>query len=315
MEQYKKILILGGYGFLGTNIMHYVDTNRNLLPYKFIVFDKFIIHPCGVKLNCIEKNYAGDFSDKELLDHIFDENKIDIVIHALSTTVPVSSSNARYDVESNLIPTLDLLGLMVKHDVKDIVYLSSGGAIYGTHNNPPYSESDDVFPISSYGVVKLAIEKYLMQYAQLYGINPLILRLSNPYGSYHYSMTQGVVNIAIAKALRREPFQIWGDGNGKKDYIYVEDFVDILFRLISKNVSNQVLNVASGITLSVNEITSVVQRLVPNMKVEYVNAQKFDATHFELNTSKLINIIGEYEFTSFSDGILKTFMWAKSICD
>ena len=315
MQKYKNILILGGYGFLGTNIMHYIDNNSSDLPYKFIVFDKFNSHPCGVKLHCVEKSYAGDFADIDLLDRIFCENNIDLVIHTLSTTIPVSSSNARYDVESNLIPTLDLLGMMVKHDVRDIVYLSSGGAIYGTYNNPPYSESDDVFPLSSYGVVKLTIEKYMMQYAQLYGIRPLILRLSNPYGSFHYSMKQGVINIAIAKALRHEPFHIWGDGNGKKDYIYVADFVDILFQLISKNVSNQILNVGSNILLSVNDITSAVQKLVRKIEVVYVGAQKFDASHFELNTTKLISIIGDYKFTSFADGLTKTFQWTKSICD
>jgi len=315
MQKCKNILILGGYGFLGTNIMRYIDNNSSNLPYKFIVFDKFNSHPCGVKLNCVAKSYAGDFADKDLLDKIFIENKIDLVIHSLSTTVPVSSSNARYDVESNLIPTLDLLGLMVKYNVHDIVYLSSGGAIYGTYNNPPYSESDDVFPLSSYGVVKLTIEKYLMQYAQLYGIRPLILRLSNPYGPFHYSMKQGVINIALTKALRQEPFQVWGDGNGRKDYIYVADFVDILFQLISKNVSNQILNIGSNILLSVNDITSAVRKLVPKMEVVYVDAQKFDASHFELNTTKLISIIGDYKFTSFADGLIKTYKWAKSICD
>ena len=116
----KTALILGGYGFLGTNVMKYVDAHLRE-AYKFIVFDKFATHVGGVKFGCVEKTYAGDFADKTLMESIFKENKIDLVIHSLSTTVPVDSANARYDVETNLLPTLDVLALMVKYGVKDIV--------------------------------------------------------------------------------------------------------------------------------------------------------------------------------------------------
>ena len=127
----KNVLILGGYGFLGTNIMKYVDEHLHQ-QYRFIVFDKFAKHMGGVEFGCVERTYAGDFTDTALLESIFRENKIDLVIHSLSTTVPVDSANARYDVETNLLPTLDVLALMVKYGVKDIVYISSGGAVYGT---------------------------------------------------------------------------------------------------------------------------------------------------------------------------------------
>ena len=309
----KNILILGGYGFLGTNIMKYVDEHLRQ-QYKFIVFDKYERHMGGIEFGCVEKTYAGDFTDKELLESIFKENKIDLVIHSLSTTVPVDSSNARYDVETNLLPTLDVLALMVKYGVKDIVYISSGGAVYGTRDHKPHVESDAVYPISSYGTVKVATEKYMMQYGQLYGLRPLIVRLSNPYGAYHYSMKQGVINIAMTKALSNETLQIWGDGNDKKDYIYVEDFVDILFRLLDKGIANQVINIGSGTLLSVNEIAEAVRSLVPSFKAEHVDAKQFDASHFELNTDKLKSIIGEFAFTSFSDGLQKTYYWTKTIC-
>lgn len=304
----KNILILGGYGFLGTNIIKYVDAHMRD-AYKFIVFDKFDHHTGGVVCESVAKTYAGDFSDAELMELIFQENHIDMIIHALSTTVPVDSANARYDVETNLMPTLDVLALMVKYNVKDIVYISSGGAVYGTRDNKPHEESDAVYPISSYGVVKVATEKYMMQYAQLYGLRPLILRLSNPYGPYHYSMKQGVINIAMTKALRNETLQIWGDGNGRKDYIYVEDFVDILFRLIEQGVSGQVINIGSGTLLSVNEIANAVRAIVPSFCTTYESKQQFDASHFELNTTKLRSYIGNYHFTPFKEGLNKTYLW------
>ena len=304
----KNVLILGGFGFLGTNIIMYVDTHMRD-EYRFIVLDKYDHHMGGVECESIIKTYAGDFSDAELIESIFRENRIDMIIHALSTTVPVDSSNARYDVETNLLPTLDVLALMVKYGVKDIVYISSGGAVYGTRDNKAHEESDAVYPISSYGVVKVATEKYMMQYAQLYGLRPLIVRLSNPYGAYHYSMKQGVINIAMTKALRNETLQIWGDGNDKKDYIYVEDFVDILVQLLDKSVSNQVINIGSGTLLSVNEIANAVRALVPTFRAEHEANQQFDASHFELNTDKLHSLIGDYNFTSFKEGLNKTYLW------
>lgn len=310
----KTVLVLGGYGFLATNLLKYIDAHL-LDEYRCVVFDKFDHHPAGVSFSCVCRSYAGDFSDSALLRRIFEENTIDLIIHSLSTTVPVDSLNARFDVESNLLPSLDILSLMVAHHVQDIVYLSSGGAIYGTDRAHCHSESDDVFPVSSYGVVKLAIEKYMMQYAELYGIRPLIIRLSNPYGPYHYSMRQGVINIAIARALRGEPLQIWGDGNGRKDYIYVEDFAEILFRLVSKNVRNEVINVGSGTTASVNEIVESVSTLVPSFRADHVDQQRFDVSHFELDLTKLTSILGPLHLTSLQEGLLKTFNWTKSLCD
>lgn len=310
----KTVLVLGGYGFLATNLLKYIDANF-ANEYRCIVFDKFENHPAGVTFNCVTNSYAGDFSDSALLHRIFKENTIDLVIHSLSTTVPVDSANARFDVESNLLPSLDILSFMVENQVKDIVYISSGGAIYGSDSTHSHSESDDVFPVSSYGVVKLAIEKYMMQYAELYGLRPLIIRLSNPYGPYHYSMRQGVINIAITHALRGDLMQIWGDGCGRKDYIYVEDFADILFQLINKGVSREVINVGSGYTASVNEIVSAVADLVPSFKFGHISQQRFDVSHFELNLCKLFSYVKQPKFTTLQEGLIKTYNWTKSICD
>ena len=314
IEMKKQILLLGGFGFLGTNILKYIDAHL-INVYDCIVFDKFDAHPHKVQFKSVKKVYAGDFSDAKLISQIFEENTIDMVLHVLSTTVPVDSINAQYDVQSNLLPTLGVLECMVKHHVSTIVYLSSGGAVYGSLSNKRHKESDDVFPVSSYGVIKLAIEKYIMQYAQLYDIKPVILRLSNPYGPYHYSMKQGVVNVAIHKALHNEILNVWGDGCGKKDYIYVEDFCEILFLLLQKYQFMGVLNIGSGCCLSVNEIIDEIKLILPSLSVEYTNAQKFDVSHFELDIAKLKETLGDYVFTTLKDGLCRTIEWSKEVCD
>lgn len=307
----KKILMLGGFGFISTNILKYIDENY-AEEYEVIIFDRIMEHPKGVKFNCVKKVYAGDFSDETNLIQIFNENKINIVMHFLSSTVPATSSNAQYDVESNLIATLKLLGIMDKFGVKDIVYMSSGGAIYGDYLMKVHNEEDAVYPKSSYGVVKLAIEKYLLSYSELYEFNSLILRLSNPYGPYHYNNKQGIINIAIRKALAGEKVQIWGSGDGIKDYIYIEDVCSIIFRLIENGVETEVYNVAAGSAHSVNEIVEGIKEFVPSCQWEYVNALHSDVQSFELDITKLRQKLGVIKFTSFENGLKKTIHWQKN---
>lgn len=308
----KTVLIIGGYGFLGMNIIKYIDDYLKDV-YRVIVFDKFPSNRSGLVLNCIEKSYSGDFSDSMMVEKLFSENHIDLVIHSLSTTVPSQSFNAKYDVESNLVPTIELLNSMARYGVKDIVYISSGGAIYGDSSIGKHKESEDVFPISSYGVVKLAIEKYMMQYAELFGFRPLILRLSNPFGPFHYSKQQGVCNVALDSAITQKPFVVWGNGTAKKDYIFVTDFVKIMFMLVGNGVHNQVINVGSGNLASVDDILKWVKQLVPSFSWTYGEASKYDVARFELDTEKLHGLIGNYDFVGIEEGLKRLFEWRKQI--
>lgn len=287
----KTILLLGGYGFIGTNLMKWVDKEQ--LPYQFVVFDKFSKHQAGLTFNCVLQSYAGDFADPLVIENIFAEQSIDIVIHSLSSTVPLASGSARYDVESNLLPTLNLLDTMVRHRVNDIVFFSSGGAVYGESIiGKPHKETDELYPKSSYGVVKLAIEKYLFLYKSLYQIRPLVLRLSNPYGRYHYSQRQGIINIALRAAQQGKMFTVWGDGSATKDYIYAPDMCAILFRLMEKDAYGQVINVASGELLSVNDILRQIKRLYPDFTWTYQPANAYDITRVALDTTRLTQLIG-----------------------
>lgn len=308
----KTILLLGGFGFLGTNILKYVD-DKLPTQYRFIVFDRYNKHPHNIKFNTIMQVYDGDFSDANVIDTIFAENKIDLVIHAITTTVPALSYNTRYDIESNLLPTIQLLEAMVKYRVKDIVFLSSGGAVYGNGNNQnKHTETDNLYPISSYGVTKLAIEKYMMQYAALYTLKPLILRVSNPYGKYHYSLKQGICNVALRKAHHQEEVSIWGDGEAKKDYIFVEDFCELLFKLYEKEVFGCEINIGSGKVYSVNEILHEIKQLMPDFQWNYTQASLTDVAYVQLDISRLLNIVGNYPFTSLEEGIVKTYNWIKN---
>lgn len=305
----KNILLLGGFGFIGTNLMKYIDSNC-LEDYSVVVFDKLPTHPYGITFVCLEKVYDGDFSDTVYLKSIFQNYKFDLVIHSLSTTVPITSNNVRFDIESNLIPTIELLNLLVEFSIKDIIFISSGGAIYGASEDIiKHKETDNTNPLSSYGIVKLAIEKYLFQYASLYGLRPLVIRLSNPYGRFHYSTKQGICNVALRAAIQNETFNVWGTGEARKDYIFIDDFCDILFKLYKKSIHNKVLNIGSGCVLSLNQILNEIKTLVPSFCWSYTESSKFDISHFELNTVELHKIIGNYNYSTFESGLAIVCDW------
>lgn len=303
----ETILLLGGFGFIGSNMMDFIDNNLSQ-QYNVIVFDKVVHHPFDLNFKCVKKIYSGDFSDITCLEQIFDENKIDLILHFINTTVPSTSGNIKFDIQSNLISTIEFINLMIKAKVRKIIYLSSGGAIYG-NSSEKKSESAQNYPQSSYGIVKLTVEKYLMLYSGQNLIDPLILRLSNPYGPYHFSMKQGIINVAIRSALEKKFFSVWGSGESLKDYIYIEDFAVILFRLVKLKINNTIINVGSEKMATVNYILSQVKNVYPNFTWNYVKAKNFDAEHFELNITKLKMLLGDYSFTSIEEGILKTNKW------
>lgn len=303
----KTVLVLGSWGFIGSNLLIALE-RRFHGACNIIAFDRQAEHPLHLRCASLKKVYSGDFQDAKMFQQIFAENKIDVVFHLVSSTVPATSSNVRFDVETNLLPTIDLLDQMALHGLNRIVYISSGGAVYG--DSPVrHKESDEVFPINSYGAVKIAIEKYLFMYAHQYKILPLVVRLSNPYGCYHTNRKQGIVNVALRAALQGEPIQIWGDGNNRKDYILVDDGVDAILDLMSAEAWGQIVNVGSGREYSLNDILLVIRELVPGFTWQYSDARPFDTLNFSLDISKLNGLTSKRRFTEIRTGIQQTYHW------
>lgn len=293
----STILLLGGYGFIGTNILSYIDEHQ--LPYEVIVVDRFDQHPLGLRFRCVKNIYARDWADESFIRDIFQSNKIDIVLHSISATIPSAANSAKYDIEANLLPTISILDAMRDSGCSKIVFISSGGAVY-SENDTLHNEDENVFPKSTYGVTKLAIEKFIFQYANQYAMQPLVLRLSNPYGRFHTSMKQGIINVAISKAKANEPVQVWGDGNTAKDYIFIEDFCRALFALFEKGVVNEVINIGSGYTYTINQILSLVKSAYPQFTWEYEDRNARDTSIVQLNTDKLKSFV-DMEFYRLED--------------
>ena len=304
----EKNLVVGGRGFLGLNWLEYLQQQRSENEVVVFAHEK----PEGVTFPTFVTFVKGDYADAQALDDLFTAHRFDRVFHFASSIIPaISSENIRQDIESNLLPTIGLMEMMKKHQVSKLLYLSTGGAVYGNVNKEKVNEDYPCKPISSYGIIKLAVEHYIELYAKLYQIDYLILRLSNPFGSFHRSPKQGVINIAVRKALKGEVMTVWGDGSQAKDYIYAADIGKAIDGLIKAGVKNETINVGSGESLTLNEIIKRIQSKLPAFHVEYKEAKLTDVQHICLDTAKLSAKIN-WEITSFETALEKTIAYEKA---
>jgi UDP-glucose 4-epimerase len=250
-----KVLVLGGCGFIGS---HLVD---DLLAagHKVRVFDRAAELYRAPLVN-VDYRF-GDFSDSAYLAEALEG--VEVVYHLISTTVPSTSNlDPVGDIQSNLINTVRLLQLMLQKNIKRIVYLSSGGTVYGIPEISPIPESHPLRPICSYGVVKVAIENYLQMFHQLHGLEYVVLRASNPYGERQGHLgVQGVIGTFMRKILTDEPIEIWGDGSVVRDFIYVSDLTALAVLAGNSKLSGT-YNAGSGQGHSINELISSISGVI-----------------------------------------------------
>ena len=304
----EKNLVVGGSGFLGLNWLAYLQQHDADSEVVVFAHEK----PEGVIFPPFVTFVVGDYADAKSLDDLFSTHRFDRVFHFASSIIPaISSENIRQDIESNLLPTIGLMEMMKKHQVSKLLYLSTGGAVYGNVAEEKVKEDYPCKPISSYGIIKLAVEHYIELYAKLYQIDYLILRLSNPFGEFHRSPKQGVINIAVRKALKGEVMTVWGDGSQAKDYIYAADIGKAIDGLIKAGVKNETINVGSGVSLSLNTIIQRIQVKLPSFQVEYKDAKLTDVQRICLDTSKLAAKMN-WEVSSFEKALEKTIAYEKA---
>jgi UDP-glucose 4-epimerase len=290
----RRVLVLGGRGFLGTHLVEAFvregasvrtfDRSQSQTGGESLLDDAAAKMPAS-RLSDVEA-MTGDFVTGSGLAEALDG--VDLVYHLISTTVP-STSNADpiFDVQSNLIGTLRLLQMMRAASIRRIVFVSSGGTVYGNPSILPVAETHPLGPLCSYGVVKVAIENYLHMHAELYGLTANVLRVSNPYGTHqHHIGVQGVIPTFFKKIGDGTPIEIWGDGSIVRDYIHVSDVVSALLRAGARNQSGT-FNVGSGVGHSVNEVLDIVQTCIGRRAdVRYLPHRTFDVERIYLDVSK-----------------------------
>lgn len=299
---------MGGNGFIGS---HLVD---KLLAegYNVRVFDKYEEH-YRAPLTEVDY-YYDDFGNRGLLSDAL--QGIDIVFHLISTTLPkTSNDDPIFDVTSNVVETLFLLEKCVIQKIKKIVFISSGGTVYGIPKALPVSEFANTDPLCSYGISKLTIEKYLALYRHLYGLNYTIVRPSNPYGDRQkLSSVQGAIPVFLGKIAKGELIEIWGDGEVVRDYIFIDDLIDGIFKAAVLNTQSRIFNIGSGVGYSLNYIIKIIQKITGiNPNVEYKEKRSFDLQEIYLDISRSKSELSWHPIVPFETGIHKTWEFVKKI--
>ena len=300
----NKVLVTGASGFLGRHLV------EALLAEGYQV--------CGLDLQAgpVEHDnlhwVTGSFLDVETLEGAIAD--CDAVFHLASTTLPKSSNeDPGYDVASNLQGALNLLDLAVANKVAKVVFISSGGTVYGVPQQVPVTEQHVTNPTCSYGIVKLAIEKYLYLYYQLHGLETCSLRLSNPYGEYQRPDTgQGVIAAFYHKALNAQPIEIWGDGSVVRDFIYVKDAVDAMLKASEVECGGQAINIGSGSGLSLNTVIDQIEAVSGlTVRREYKPGRGFDVPAIYLDIAEAERVLDWRPKVTMTEGLERLFSWAQ----
>ena len=299
-----NILVLGGNGFIGS---HLVDELLNH-GHSVRVFDKF---EELYRRPLAEVDYQfGDFDDRGALKKSL--IGIDIVFHLITTTLPkTSNDDPIFDVTSNLVETIALLEQCVEQKIKKFVFASSGGTIYGKSSAPPFKEESPTNPGCSYGIVKLAIEKYLQLFYDLHGLNYSVVRPSNPYGERQNPMgSQGVIPIFLGKILAGQEINIWGNGEIIRDYIYVSDLAKALYAAATINTKDKIFNVGSGHGYSLNFLIRKMECMTNiKAKVNYLKKRNFDIDEVYLDVGKAKSQLDWQPSVSLDVGIHRTILF------
>jgi UDP-glucose 4-epimerase len=208
---------------------------------------------------------------------------------------------------------LHILNAMVTHNVRNIVFISSGGTVYGNPLYLPVDEKHATNPFVSYGITKLAIEKYLQMYEHLHGIKAITLRVSNPYGERQRIETaQGAVGVFLHHALKGVSIEIWGDGSVTRDYIHVSDVAAAFSKALQYTGEQRLFNVSSGVGTSLNELIGRIENVLgQSIQRKYLPGRPFDVPVNVLCNNLARSELNWTPLISMNDGIVRTAEWMK----
>lgn len=302
-----KIVIFGGGGFIGSTI-----TDRLLLDgHEIRIFERPRVEPYRkFKEDERVEWITGDFSSTKDVSDV--TQGVDAVLHLVSTTLPKNSNDDPiYDVQSNVVSTLQMLGAMVANHVRRIVFISSGGTVYGEPVYLPIDEKHPTNPLVSYGITKLAIEKYLHVFERMHGIKAVTLRVANPYGERQRVETaQGAVGVFLHHALKGKPIDIWGDGSVMRDYIHVSDVADAFVNALEYTGNKKVFNISSGVGTSLNELLGMLENaLGKSIDRRYLPGRPFDVPVNVLSNDLARKELKWSPVISMQNGIARTVEW------
>ena len=306
-----NVILLGAAGFIGTNIVRALSKDDR---HQITVVDRNKLHFQTLEdmnipnLRIVQSDLTMDADYERLVEGQ------DIVYHLVSTTVPTTSNKAiAEELKGNVVLSANLFEACIHQNVKKIVFLSSGGTVYGKESKCPLNAKTPTNPITSYGVQKVTIEKLLYLYNYMYGLDYRIIRLTNPYGPYQRpNGVLGAVTTFTYKALKGEEIQVYGDGSVVRDFIYIDDAVRGIMKIVNGTDRHHTFNLGCGYGTSIKQVLDTVQdALGIEVKVRYTEARKVDVPVNYLDIKRYETAYGSLNPISLKEGVKKTAAFMK----
>lgn len=298
-----RALVLGGAGFIGSHLVDELAARSHQVRVLDTSADQCQLWPSKVEYR------IGDYGNPVVLAEALQDTEV--VYHLASLTVPGTSNlDPSADITANLLPSVRLLDQMVRLGTTRVVFLSSGGTVYGNPSTVPVPVDHPLQPRCSYGVVKVAIELYLGMYQQLYGLSPIVLRASNPYGPRQSHLgVQGAIATFLACVLAGRPISIWGDGSVVRDYVYVRDLARLCVAA-GESKTEGTYNAGSGKGFSLTAVLHLIRDVTGRRpEVSYSDPRSLDVDEIVLDTG-LTEVAFDWQpQVGLEEGIALTWKW------
>ena len=311
-----RILVTGGVGFIGSNFIHYL-VGLNLKNIEIVILDKLTYAANLRNLDGLDENsyklIIGDICDKELVAKIFPGT--DYVVHfAAESHVDNSISSPDEFITTNVIGTQILLDSARKNGVKKFLYISTD-EIYGSILDGSFVETDNFNPSSPYSASKAAGELLVLSYGTTFDLKYNISRCSNNYGPRQNN--EKLIPHFIDMLQNLKPVPLYGSGLNVRDWIYVEDHCEAIYKILMTGKNRQIYNVSSSEELSNIEVTEKLLKLMGLDKdmINYVEDRLGHDFRYSISANKIKNDLGFTAKTNFGDGLQKTLEWYKKRSD
>lgn len=301
-----KILLMGAAGFIGTNLTIELAKNAEneiTLVDRCKDFFNPIINMNLKNIRIVESELTVDMDFDSIL------KSQEVVYHLVSTTVPTTSNqHISQELVSNVVFSANLFEACIRCGVKKVVFISSGGTVYGKEVDCPLKEKTATNPISSYGVQKVTIEKLLYLYRYMYGLDYRIIRLANPYGPYQRpNGVLGAVTTFTYKALKGDEITVYGDGSIVRDFIYIDDAIRAIMKIVEGENKHRTFNLGCGYGTSIKQVLETIEKALGiSMNVSYIEGRKVDVPVNYLDISRYEKYYGALNPISLEEGIKKT---------
>ena len=298
------ILTLGGSGFIGTALSEALVATGN----EVIALTRSTTKPPRSTV----KYVSGTFNSPADFAPLLTDCRT--VVHLASSSTPGSSAgHPLHELEHNLRVTFALLEALQNAPRCNLLFVSSGGTLYGDKTITPATESSRIGPMSYHGAAKAAAEYFISAWTQQFSRSATILRPSNVYGpGQTVRQGFGIIPTAFAKLMNNEALEIWGDGNAVRDYLFIDDLIQLCLAIVNTPMGSgaKILNASSNTGTSLNELLSLIEAVTGTHIRRVQHAKRHvDASHVVIDSSEAHRLFGWAPQTSLADGLNHTWKW------